>query len=110
VYRRSLRRWTSERLSRVVERRSSRQISVTTRKAWMLSPDPSLSMIESGYESDLSCRGRDWVFCVTHHWPRSDQLHRPASHVEAALPRDVTVSVDWILQWRESVRDGYMPF
>jgi hypothetical protein len=28
----------------------------------MLSPDPSLSMIESGYESDLSCRGRDWVF------------------------------------------------
>jgi Alginate export len=27
-------------------------------------------------------------------------------HVEAALPRDVTVSVDWIFQWRESVRDG----
>jgi hypothetical protein len=27
-------------------------------------------------------------------------------HVEAALPRDVTVSVDWIVQWRESVRDG----
>jgi hypothetical protein len=23
-----------------------------------------------------------------------------------ALPRDVTVSVDWIFQWRESVRDG----
>src|SRR5258705_12024682 len=27
-------------------------------------------------------------------------------HVEAALPRDVTVSVDWIFQWREGVRDG----
>ena len=27
-------------------------------------------------------------------------------HVEAALPRGVTVSVDWIFQWRESVRDG----
>jgi hypothetical protein len=27
-------------------------------------------------------------------------------HVEAVLPRDVTVSVDWIVQWRESVRDG----
>jgi hypothetical protein len=27
-------------------------------------------------------------------------------HVEAALPRDLTVSVDWIFQWRESVRDG----
>ncbi|HMF58985.1 MAG TPA: alginate export family protein, partial [Vicinamibacterales bacterium] len=26
--------------------------------------------------------------------------------VEAALPHDVTVSVDWIVQWRESVRDG----
>ena len=50
-------RWTSRRFSRVVERRSSRQVSVTTRKAWMLSPDPSLSMIESGYESDR-CRGR----------------------------------------------------
>jgi len=38
------------------------QVSVTTRKTWMPSPDPSLSLIESGYESDLSCRGRDWVF------------------------------------------------
>jgi hypothetical protein len=27
-------------------------------------------------------------------------------HVEAALPRNVTVSVDWIVQWRENVRDG----
>jgi hypothetical protein len=27
-------------------------------------------------------------------------------HFEAALPRNVTVSVDWIFQWRESVRDG----
>ena len=26
--------------------------------------------------------------------------------VEAALPRDVTVSVDWVFHWRESVRDG----
>jgi hypothetical protein len=26
--------------------------------------------------------------------------------VEAALPGDVTVSVDWIVQWRESLRDG----
>jgi alginate export protein len=26
--------------------------------------------------------------------------------VEAALPRDVTVSFDWIFQWRESVQDG----
>jgi hypothetical protein len=27
-------------------------------------------------------------------------------HIDAALPRDVTMSVDWIFQWRESVRDG----
>ncbi len=27
-------------------------------------------------------------------------------HAEAALPRGVTVSLDWIFQWRESVRDG----
>ena len=26
--------------------------------------------------------------------------------VETALPRNVTASVDWIFQWRESVRDG----
>jgi hypothetical protein len=27
-------------------------------------------------------------------------------HVETALPRDVTVSADWIFQWRESLQDG----
>ncbi|MCU1343553.1 MAG: hypothetical protein JWN92_2976 [Candidatus Acidoferrum typicum] len=27
-------------------------------------------------------------------------------HVETALPHDVTVSVDWIFQWRESLQDG----
>ncbi len=27
-------------------------------------------------------------------------------HVEATLPQGVTVSVDWIFQWRESLRDG----
>jgi hypothetical protein len=27
-------------------------------------------------------------------------------HVEAALPHDVTASVDWIFQWRDSLRDG----
>src|SRR5207245_4436257 len=27
-------------------------------------------------------------------------------HVETALPHSVTASVDWIFQWRESVRDG----
>lgn len=27
-------------------------------------------------------------------------------HVEAALPHDVTASFDWIVQWRESLRDG----
>jgi hypothetical protein len=26
--------------------------------------------------------------------------------VETALPHDVTVSVDWIFQWRESLQDG----
>ena len=65
MYRRSLRRWTSERFSRVAERRSSRHVSVTTRQTWMPSPDPSLSMIESGYESDPSCRGRDWMSSLT---------------------------------------------
>ena len=61
--RRSLGRWTSERFSRIVGRRSSRQISITTPKPWMLSPAQSLSMIESGYESDPSRRGCGWVFC-----------------------------------------------
>jgi hypothetical protein len=27
-------------------------------------------------------------------------------HAEAALPRNVSASVDWILQWRESLEDG----
>jgi hypothetical protein len=27
-------------------------------------------------------------------------------HVEATLPQGVTISVDWIFQWRESLRDG----
>jgi hypothetical protein len=27
-------------------------------------------------------------------------------HVEAALPHDVSVSFDWIVQWRENVNDG----
>jgi len=27
-------------------------------------------------------------------------------HVETALPHNVTVSVDWIFQWRQSLRDG----
>ena len=27
-------------------------------------------------------------------------------HVELALPHNVTASVDWIWQWRESLRDG----
>ena len=27
-------------------------------------------------------------------------------HVETALPQNVTVSVDWIFQWRESLQDG----
>jgi hypothetical protein len=27
-------------------------------------------------------------------------------HVETALPHNVTASVDWIFQWRESLRDG----
>jgi hypothetical protein len=27
-------------------------------------------------------------------------------HVETAFPHDVTVSVDWIIQWRESLEDG----
>jgi hypothetical protein len=27
-------------------------------------------------------------------------------HVETALPHDVTLSVDWIVQWRESLADG----
>jgi len=27
-------------------------------------------------------------------------------HVETAFPHDVTVSVDWIFQWRESLEDG----
>jgi hypothetical protein len=41
-------------------------------------------------------------------WPIDCGWHFIDAHprVEVALPRDVTVSVDWIFQWRESVRDG----
>jgi hypothetical protein len=49
----------SERFTRIVGRRSSRQISITTPNALMLSPARSLSMIESGCESDPSGRGRE---------------------------------------------------
>jgi hypothetical protein len=39
---------------------------MTIRKAWMLSPAQGLLMIESGYESDPSCGGRDWMSPLTH--------------------------------------------
>jgi len=35
--------------------------------------------------------------------PHSAERHPRA---EATLPHGVTVSVDWIFQWRESLRDG----
>lgn len=44
---------TQESFSRL-HRRSPQQMWMTTRKGWMLSPAQSLSMIESGCESDSS--------------------------------------------------------
>lgn len=38
--------------------------------------------------------------------PYPSRRSRHSLRVETALPHDVSVSFDWIVQWRENVNDG----